>query len=93
MVQVEREHYLRDDISSGSALDPACDAAAAKLSTDAKHYLVVDTNIVLQQVTPPFTPTHHPQTYPLNPQVQACRTQSLCLRADGPFWSTLRSTT
>ncbi len=50
MAQVEREHYLRDDISSGSPLDPACDAAAVKLSTDAKHYLIVDTNIVLQQV-------------------------------------------
>ena len=48
--QVVREHYLRDDISSGSPLDPESDADTAKLSADAKQYLVVDTNIVLQQV-------------------------------------------
>ncbi len=48
--QVVREHYLRDDISSGSPLDPECDAESVKLSSDAKHYLIVDTNVVLQQV-------------------------------------------
>ena len=48
--KVVREHYLRDDIWSGSPLDPECDASAAKLSASAKQYLVVDTNIVLQQV-------------------------------------------
>ena len=50
VLKVVREHYLRDDIASGSPLDPDCDAAAAKLSATARHYLVVDTNIVLQQV-------------------------------------------
>ena len=50
--QVVREHYLRDDIQSGSPLDPRCDPEAAKLAADAPHYLVVDTNIVLQQVPP-----------------------------------------
>ena len=50
--QVVREHYLRDDIQSGSPLDPRCDPEAAKLAADAPHYLVVDTNIVLQQVLP-----------------------------------------
>jgi hypothetical protein len=46
-----REHYLRDDISSGSPLDPDADVDTVKLSADAKQYLVVDTNIVLQQVS------------------------------------------
>lgn len=50
-MQVVREHYLRDDISSGSPLDPECDAESAKLSADAKQYLVVDTNVALQQVS------------------------------------------
>lgn len=48
--QVVREHYLRDDISSGSPLDLECDAESAKLSAEAKQYLVVDTNVALQQV-------------------------------------------
>ena len=51
LLQVVREHYLRDDISSGSALDQEADAATAKLSADAKHYLIVDTNAVLQQAS------------------------------------------
>lgn len=45
-----REHYLRDDIWSGSPLDPESDPACNKLSADAREYLVVDTNVVLQQV-------------------------------------------
>ena len=45
-----REHYLRDDIWSGSPLDPESDPAANKLSADPREYLVVDTNVVLQQV-------------------------------------------
>jgi exosome complex exonuclease DIS3/RRP44 len=61
-MQVEREHYLRDDISSGSALDPTCHAPAAKLSADAQHYMVVDTNIVLQQASP--RPSRLPLTLP-----------------------------
>ena len=48
--QVRREHYLRDDISSGTPLDPASDPAANKLAPDARHYLVVDTNVALSQV-------------------------------------------
>ncbi len=51
VLKVVREHYLRDDIYSGSPLDPECDQDAAKLSASAPHYLIVDTNIVLQQVT------------------------------------------
>ena len=50
VLKVVREHYLRDDIWSGSPLDPQCDRDAVKLSATAAHYLVVDTNIVLQQV-------------------------------------------
>ena len=49
-LQVSREHYLRDDIWSGTSLDPDSDAAANKLSATAKHYLVVDTNVALSQV-------------------------------------------
>ena len=40
VLKVVREHYLRDDIWSGSPL---------------AHYLIVDTNIVLQQVLHSFT--------------------------------------
>lgn len=50
MVQVVREHYLRDDIWSGSPLDHESDPSANKLSADASHYIVVDTNVALQQV-------------------------------------------
>jgi hypothetical protein len=45
-----REHYLRDDIYSGTSLDPECDPSAFKLSADAAAYVVVDTNVVLHQV-------------------------------------------
>ena len=48
--QVVREHYLRDDIYSGSPLDPECDPASHKLSSEAPHYLIVDTNIALHQM-------------------------------------------
>eukprot|EP00775_Hariotina_reticulata_P011972 gene11972-12115_t len=50
VVKVVREHYLRDDIWSGSPLDPACDPSAYKLSENAKHYLVIDTNVALHQM-------------------------------------------
>ena len=50
LAQVVREHYLRDDIWSGSPLDPESDPACNKLSVGAREYLVVDTNVVLQQV-------------------------------------------
>ena len=50
VLKVVREHYLRDDIWSGSPLDPDCDQDAVKLSGTASHYVVVDTNVVLQQV-------------------------------------------
>ena len=49
-LQVSREHYLRDDIWSGTPLDSESDSAANKLSATAKHYLVVDTNVALSQV-------------------------------------------
>lgn len=38
---------------SGTGLDPNCDASSVKLSSDAQHYLVIDTNVVLHQVIPP----------------------------------------
>lgn len=37
-------------LRSGSPLDPACDPSAHKLSADAPHYLVIDTNVALHQV-------------------------------------------
>lgn len=48
--QVVREHYLRDDIYSGTPLDPECPSTSYLLADDARHYLIVDTNVVLQQV-------------------------------------------
>ncbi|KAL4433106.1 hypothetical protein ABPG77_006533 [Micractinium sp. CCAP 211/92] len=50
VVKVVREHYLRDDIYSGSPLDPACPPEACKLSGEAPHYLLVDTNVALHQM-------------------------------------------
>lgn len=41
---------MRDDIYSGSPLDPDCPPEHYKLSADAKSYIVIDTNIVLHQV-------------------------------------------
>jgi hypothetical protein len=35
---------------SGSPLDPGCDPSAHKLAADARHYLVIDTNVALHQV-------------------------------------------
>ncbi len=52
LLQVNKEHYLRDDIWSGTPLDPESDAASNKLAADAKQYLVVDTNVALSQVPP-----------------------------------------
>jgi len=65
--QVVREHYLRDDIYSGSPLDPDCDPSAYKLSADAGTYLVIDTNLALHQVgdrtsRPPPPPPPHTRT-------------------------------
>lgn len=50
LLQVNKEHYLRDDIWSGTPLDPQSDPASNKLAADAKQYLVVDTNVALSQV-------------------------------------------
>ncbi|GAX77417.1 hypothetical protein CEUSTIGMA_g4862.t1 [Chlamydomonas eustigma] len=50
VLKVVREHYLRDDIWSGSPLDPECDPSSHKLSTSAKHYLLIDTNVALHQI-------------------------------------------
>lgn len=50
LLQVNKEHYLRDDIWSGTPLDPQSDPASNKLDADAKQYLVVDTNVALSQV-------------------------------------------
>lgn len=50
VLKVVREHYLRDDIYSGTPLDPECDPKSCKLSQDAACYLVLDTNIALHQI-------------------------------------------
>lgn len=50
VLKVVREHYLRDDIYSGSPLDPDCPAESVKLSGEAAHYLIVDTNVALHQM-------------------------------------------
>ncbi len=50
VLKVVREHYLRDDIHSGSFLDPGCPDASRILSADVARYLVLDTNIVLHQI-------------------------------------------
>jgi len=49
-VKVVREHYLRDDIPCGSFACHTCDEESAKLAEGAKQYLVIDTNIALQQI-------------------------------------------
>ncbi|GLC34112.1 hypothetical protein PLESTB_000838700 [Pleodorina starrii] len=50
VVKVVKERYLRDDIWSGSPLDPDCDPASHKLSAAAPHYLLIDTNVALHQL-------------------------------------------
>ena len=61
IVKVVREHYLRDDLSCGSTLCSSCphlteaklgklQAAESTLVPNA-HYLVIDTNIALHQVS------------------------------------------
>ncbi|KAG2423316.1 hypothetical protein HXX76_015463 [Chlamydomonas incerta] len=50
VVKVVKERYLRDDIWSGSPLDPQADAASHKLSAAAPHYLLIDTNVALHQL-------------------------------------------
>jgi hypothetical protein len=53
--QVVREHYLRDDIYCSFIPCTACAAAAErKLSAAAAAILVIDTNVVLHQVTEVF---------------------------------------
>lgn len=48
--KVIRERYLRDDIWSGTPLDPQCDPSAHRLSASAPHYLLIDTNVALHQL-------------------------------------------
>lgn len=50
VVKVVREHYLRDDIWCGSFCCSKCDHETAKLAEGAKTYLVIDTNVALQQI-------------------------------------------
>ncbi|GLI66006.1 hypothetical protein VaNZ11_009617 [Volvox africanus] len=50
VLKVVKERYLRDDIWSGSPLDPECDPASHKLSATAPHYLLIDTNVALHQL-------------------------------------------
>ncbi|KAI8464454.1 MAG: hypothetical protein J3K34DRAFT_526194 [Monoraphidium minutum] len=50
ITKVVREHYLRDDIWSGSPLDPECPPDAHKLGPGPGPYLVIDTNVALHQL-------------------------------------------
>uniref|UniRef100_A0A8D9BV86 Protein DIS3 homolog n=1 Tax=Cacopsylla melanoneura TaxID=428564 RepID=A0A8D9BV86_9HEMI len=59
VLKIVREHYLRDDLSCGSELCDECDAKEAILektpTSNSKqytqsHYLLLDTNIILQQI-------------------------------------------
>lgn len=59
VLKIVREHYLRDDLSCGSELCNVCDSKVAILdkvpsSTSQKyaapHYLLIDTNIILEQM-------------------------------------------
>ena len=52
VVKVVREHYLRDDLPTGSTLDPSCPPDQARLGSgdDTIHYVVIDTNVALHQL-------------------------------------------
>jgi exosome complex exonuclease DIS3/RRP44 len=60
VVKVVKEHYLRDDISCGSPLCETCadpaeqssssSSAPPSLRAEAKHYLILDTNVVLGSI-------------------------------------------
>ncbi len=59
VLKIVREHYLRDDIWCGSEVCKECKDEAPVLQEDAciesnlcsyPHYLIPDTNVVLQQV-------------------------------------------
>lgn len=61
MIQIVREHYLRDDIWCGSELCTTCDHRVHDKILDAApespnpnyafpHYVVLDTNVVLDQI-------------------------------------------
>jgi len=52
VVKVVREHYLRDDLPTGSKLDPDCPADQQRLGSgdDTSCYLVIDTNVALHQL-------------------------------------------
>lgn len=50
-LQVVREHYLRDDIYCGAPFCRVCDVSGARLSSNASTVIVVDTNVVLHQVS------------------------------------------
>ena len=53
MLKVVKEHYLRDDIGCGSDICSLCPAAGmARLSNSpyGMQYLVLDTNVVLNQM-------------------------------------------
>lgn len=61
LIQIVREHYLRDDIGCGSKLCKKCvkynsekpleeNISVENTSFASKHYILVDTNVVLHQV-------------------------------------------
>jgi exosome complex exonuclease DIS3/RRP44 len=49
VLQIIREHYLRDDIWCGSTYCTECQQEAPKLTTS-DHYIIPDTNVVLHQI-------------------------------------------
>lgn len=70
-MKVVREHYLRDDLCCGSAVCPACvkencavldrDPPSSSALCAFPHYVVVDTNVVLHQVSPVLLVIGHEQ--------------------------------
>ena len=50
IMQVVREHYLRDDIPCGALYCTVCAKESACLSESAANILIVDTNVTLHHV-------------------------------------------
>jgi hypothetical protein len=51
LMQIHREHYLRDDIVCGSLACSICPHGdSTVLSSEAPQYLLIDTNVALHQV-------------------------------------------
>jgi exosome complex exonuclease DIS3/RRP44 len=51
VIKIVREHYLRDDIYCGSMMCRKCGQQEFKLTQpESGHYLILDTNVILQQI-------------------------------------------